>query len=261
MKFGFAAAADATWRASDIQGFDERDLGLAAASDGQIRARELRANGAGTIHRWPVAETAVFLFLYVIEGEIAFTMTDQTIVTVMRHEVVHLPFLSNVAQAAYSADFLAAELAAPGDRSTSELVPLLQMPRKTRTGDWEAAVTRNRPELFIPGNGPRAFFTYRDLGTAALTDRRIQIHDGDGAKQPMAGGTGWHDHTMSQFFMLLDGEATISVDGQGEFHMVVGDAMMLGAGMRHNVSSYSEGYNVFEVCFPADYETTARPAP
>ena len=261
MKFGFSAGADAVWTASRHEGLEERDLAVAGASGGQLRAAELRATGEGGFERWAGAERANFIFFYVIEGEIAFTMSDGATLTLRRREVVHLPVLREVRAVRYSAGLTAAEVVAPGDGLIGEQATLLRMEPRPLAGDWESAVVRNRPELFIPGDGPRSFFTYRDLGTARETDRRIQIHDGDGAKRPMAGGTGWHDHSMSQFFLVLEGEATINVEGHGEHRMVPGDAMVIGARMKHNVSSYSEGYNVFEVCMPADYDTIARPAP
>ena len=262
MEFGFSSGSDAVWTASRHRGLDERDLAVATASGGQLRAVTLRAGAPGELEGWAGASDANFIFFYVIEGDITFTMSDGATVTLRRREVVHLPFLREVVSARYSADFLASEVVAPGNAGAGrDVTPLLDMRPKPIGGNWEDAVVRNRPELFVPGDGPRAFFTYRDLGTARETDRRIQIHDGDGAKRPMKGGTGWHDHSMSQFFLVLEGEATIKVDGHGEHHMVPGDAMMIGARMKHNVSSYSEGYNVFEVCMPADYDTIDRPAP
>lgn len=261
MKFAIALADDAVWGRSDHGMLESRDLLLDAATSGQMRGLGLRARDAGGLHAWPEVNSATFLFLYVIEGEISFEMDDGASIRLTRREAVHLPFLRHVVEARYSADFRAAEVRAPGSLTPEALVPLLQLEPSDGSGDWESMVVRNRPELFIPGDGPRAFFTYRDLGTANLTDRRVHIHDGDGAKKPMAGGTGWHSHSMSQLFYVLEGAATVSVEGHGTHHMVPGDAMMIGKRMSHNVSSYSEGYNVFEICLPADYDTIAQQAP
>ena len=73
----------------------------------------------------------------------------------------------------------------------------------------------------------------------------------------MPGGTGWHNHTMSQLFVVLSGWANIAVGGRGERVMRAGDAMCLRAGMRHDVPAYSADYTVLEMCIPADYETAA----
>jgi mannose-6-phosphate isomerase-like protein (cupin superfamily) len=261
MKFAIATTADAAWEPSDHGGLEARDLLLETATSGQMKAVDLRARYAAGFGAWPETRLATFIFFYVIEGAISFEMDDGAIIVLSRREAVHLPFLRHVVRVRYSGDLRAAEVRAPGSVDRQALVPLLQIGATDESADWESMIVRNRPELFIPGNGPRAFFTYRDLGTARITERRIHIHDGDGAKKPMAGGTGWHNHSMSQLFYVLDGEATVSVEGHGTHHMVAGDTMMIGKRMSHNVSSYSEGYNVFEICLPADYDTVAQSAP
>lgn len=261
MKFAIAVAADAIWTDGRHGALASRDLLLETASSGQMAAIELRAHDGGSFEGWPDVDVATFIFFYVIEGEVSFEMDDGHRVTMGRREAVHLPFLRHVVRTHYSDDFRAAEVRSPGSASPSDLVPLLQVPEAGENGNWEEQIVRNRAELFIRGDGPRAFFTYRDLGTAGVTERRIHIHDGDGAKQPMAGGTGWHNHSMSQLFFVLEGAATLSVEGHGTHHMVPGDVMIIGKRMSHNVSSYSEGYNVFEVCLPADYDTLDQPAP
>jgi quercetin dioxygenase-like cupin family protein len=261
MKFAIATTAGAEWRPSDHGSLEKRDLLLETATSGQMRAIDLRARDVGGFGGWPETRSATFIFFYVIEGGVRFDMDDGTIIELGRREAVHLPFLRHVVGVRHSGDLRAAEVRAPGSVHQQALVPLLQIWSSEESADWESMVVRNRPELFIPGNGPRAFFTYRDLGTARITERRIHIHDGDGAKKPMAGGTGWHNHSMSQLFYVLDGEATVSVEGYGTHHMVAGDTMMIGKRMSHNVSTYSEGYNVFEICLPADYDTVDQPAP
>ncbi len=261
MAFAVAVAAEATWIASPFGDLEQRDLLLQAASAGQMAAVGLRARRAGTLDGWPDVDRATFIFFYVVEGRIEFEMTDDARVVLGRREAVHLPFLRHVRRASYSGDLRAVEVRAPASVPPERLVALLHMPPRDARGDWEGMIARNRPERFIRGDGPRAFFTYRDLGTAAITERRIHIHDGDGAKQPMVGGTGWHNHSMSQLFYVLDGEADVAVEGYGTHHLVSGDTMMIGSRMNHNVSAYSEGYNVFEVCLPADYDTVVQPAP
>jgi quercetin dioxygenase-like cupin family protein len=173
--------------------------------------------------------------------------------------------LAATGQVNYSADFAAVEIAAPADQTVDDIVPLLQIKSEPLVGSWEEAVCRNRKEAFKRGDGPRNFFTYRDVGATALTDGRIKIHDGEetglGTVEVPAGGTGWHNHTMSQFFMVLNGEEVIEVEGYGKIRMVAGDAMTLGAGMRHNVSALTADFSAFEMCLPAEYETTPQSAP
>jgi mannose-6-phosphate isomerase-like protein (cupin superfamily) len=260
MQFSFTAKASATWGPSrEWEGFSERDLLLGQASAGQLTALELKAADAGSADHWPQVSDAAFMLLYVLEGEIQFSMTDGNVVTLNPREAVHLPFLLGVRSVKWKGGLHVVQIGAK-DRG-SDLVPLLQMRSEVHHGDWEDAIVRNKPELFIRGDGPRSFFTYRDLGSAKTTQRRIQTHDGDGAAADIEGGTGWHNHSMSQFFYILGGSADIDVENQGSFHMVPGDAMTLGRQMRHNVLNIKRGYNVIEVCLPADYTTVPQDPP
>lgn len=259
MKFSYASVAEAVWTNSPHAGLEERDLKLAEASHGQMQAVELRARSAGALDGWIRARDANFIFLYPLRGEISFTMSDGAIVTLRKRDVVHLPFLAAAVAARYSSDFAAVEISAPGVAGLRSVEPLLQIPAKPLPGNWEAAIARSTKEAYKRGNGPRDFFTYRDLGTAAVTERRIAIHDGEeeGPIRVPEGGTGAHHHTMSQLFMVLNGEVTIDVDGHGVFQMITGDTMTLGAGTRHDVTAFTANYSAFEMCLPADYDTIA----
>jgi quercetin dioxygenase-like cupin family protein len=261
IEFSYARGADALWQTSRRSGFQERDLKLKRASRGQMEAIELRAEGAGVLSSWPGVDEAVFMLLYVMAGNISFEMRDGETITLNPRDVVHIPFLLGTGKATYSDGLHLVEISARKPADGSELVPLLRMEPKAHDGPWEDAIVRNRKELFLRGDGPRAFFTYRDLGSARITDRRIHVHDGDGTEQELVEGTGWHNHSMSQFFFILGGAATIDVEHQGSFRVEPGDAMTLGKGMRHDVTNIAVGYNVIEVCLPADYSTTARTAP
>lgn len=260
MEFSYAPGEHASWQPSrDFAGFEERDLLLGKASNGQLTALELKARAASGSNGWPQVKEAAFLLLYVMRGQIHFSMSDGASVTLHAREAVHLPFLLGVSSVQWSADLHVVQICAL-DRGQA-LVPLLQMRAEVHRGDWEEVIVRNRPELFIRGDGPRAFFTYRDLGSAKATGRRIQTHDGDGAAADMAEGTGWHNHSMSQFFFILGGSADIDVERRGRFHLVPGDAMTLGREMRHNVVNIKRGYNVIEMCLPADYTTVPQAQP
>src|SRR5690606_8170998 len=106
-------------------------------------------------------------------------------------------------------------------------------------------------ENYELGNGPRKFFYYRDLGTKEQTDGRIHLHLVQ-ATEPGA-GTGWHYHSMAQWFMILRGTSTIAVEDHTYQPLVRGDAMCVGRGpdMRHNVAPFSRDYVVLEMCVPA----------
>jgi hypothetical protein len=71
-------------------------------------------------------------------------------------------------------------------------------------------VTREAPDSYEMGNGPRKFFLYRDLETRGETENRIHIHLVR-ATEP-GEGTGWHYHTMAQWFMVVGGTSNIGVE-------------------------------------------------
>jgi quercetin dioxygenase-like cupin family protein len=263
MRFSYACLAEAAWEASAHRLLRERDLKLAQASHGQMHGVELRADAAGDLDGWARAGSANFIFLYPLRGEISFTMSDGAVVTLRKRDVVHLPFLARAVSARYSSDFAAVEIWAPGEAGLNHIEPLLQIPAARMNGDWESAVARSTKQAYKRGDGPRDFFTYRDLGTTAVTGGRIKINDGEeeGPVRVPPGGTGWHHHTMSQLFMVLNGAVTIAVEGQGVFEMVTGDTMTLGAGTRHDVTRFTANYSAFEMCLPADYDTIAATAP
>jgi quercetin dioxygenase-like cupin family protein len=192
-------------------------------------------------------------------------MPDGEVLTLKKRDVVLLPVLKAAKEIRYSGDFDAVEIAAPGHGLVDDVAPLLKIPATAHTGSWEEGVCRNRKEAFLRGDGPRNFFTYRELGAVAVTSGRIKICDGDesglGPVEIPEGGTGWHTHSMSQFFMILNGGEEIEVEGRGKIRMVTGDAMMLGEGTRHNVTSFTPDFSAFEMCLPGEYDTLPAKAP
>lgn len=261
LDFTFTAATDAVWESEQFERFLLRDLKLDEASHGQMKAIELKAEHEGRLDAWPNIASSAFLMFYVMAGQVTFEMQNDEMVTLCHRDVAHLPFLLGTGKVEYTADFHAVLIAAPLASREHEPVPLLHIQPVVHEGPWESVIVRNRPELYIRGDGPRSYFTYRDLGSAGITDRRIHVHDGDGVKTQLTKGTGWHNHSMSQFFFVLGGAATILVENEGEFRVVPGDAMTLGRGMKHDVVDIAIGYNVIEVCLPADYSTVAQDAP
>jgi quercetin dioxygenase-like cupin family protein len=244
--FAFAPVA-AGWRDGPGTRFSSRDLGLAEASGGWMSARHCRGLEA------PIGapSPADFRFLYVLAGAVTVGAGTGGSHTLSKGGVALFgpdaaPHLSGA-----SGDLEWIEIAAAksgfGPSSDDEATP-------------PALYLDETPESFVAGAGPRRYFAYRDLATAPFTGRRIHVHVVK-ALEPMPGGTGWHNHTMSQLFVVLTGWAKIAVEGRGERVMRRGDAMCLRAGMRHDVPAYSADYTVLEMCVPADYDTTATAAP
>lgn len=254
--------ADASWRGGVAPNFHCRDLGLAEASAGLMGAQHRRADGKRhpCSGEWQCHDLD-FQFFYVLKGSV--TIENEL---GGRHALgagavgLHGPFL-RYAETEMSDDFEVIEITAPakGAAILGRNSPL--PPHHAAAGAARRAqYLHETPKSYVVGAGPRRYFAYRDLGTADFTRRRIHVHVVK-ALDPMPGGTGWHNHTMSQLFVPLEGWAHLVVDGHGERIMNAGDAMCLRAGMRHDVPAYSANYKVLEMCIPADYDTAATEAP
>ncbi|MDO8944052.1 MAG: hypothetical protein Q7U75_12765, partial [Desulfobacterales bacterium] len=69
-KYALAMSGDAQWQPAGA-GIEQRDLGLGRASEGAMRARQLRAAGGDAIlTQAPDAEGAHFHLFYVIKGRV-----------------------------------------------------------------------------------------------------------------------------------------------------------------------------------------------
>jgi len=252
MTFALARTEGATWSADALTGLKQRDLGIGAASDGQVVGRALKADGAGQATGWSAASEGALGLLYVTSGEIAFTGTDGTTVRLGPDDCAFQGVTSDALAVEWSADFEGFETTTTGRPPHPTLdFSSVRLPEGVR---------RYGPEVFKADGGPRTFFVYRDLGTTAATGGRVHIHVVRAIGQ-MEGGTGWHVHSMSQMFLVVAGWVDIAVDGQPPVRMFPGDAMCLANGMRHDVAGFSPDYVVFELCLPADYSTVPTVAP
>jgi quercetin dioxygenase-like cupin family protein len=249
LKIGYAFAGAAEGWRQDGPNVARRDLGLAAASGGLMHAEHRRGLGAEAAAA-PQRHDLDFQFLYVLKGAVTIESDAGGRHTLRAGSAALHSRLPRYAESGHSADFEVIEITAPAPGN-----------EKSRAGATpRARYLHLTPKSFVVGAGPRRYFAYRDLETADFTERRIHLHVVK-AMEPMPGGTGWHNHTMSQLFVVLQGWAVLRVEGQGERKMHAGDAMCLTAGMRHDVPAYSADYQVLEMCVPADYDTTATPAP
>jgi mannose-6-phosphate isomerase-like protein (cupin superfamily) len=78
------------------------------------------------------------------------------------------------------------------------------------------------------------------------------------------GGTGWHNHTMRQWFYVMGGEAELEMEVNEKVDKMPlrsGDAMTVSKGQRHDVPTYTDDYFVLEMCIPKEYDTTAHEGP
>lgn len=248
--YGWCPADSGEWVSSG-DGFLARDLGLAEASNGLLSARQVRADngsdGAETA-AWRTS-TADYRFWFVLAGSAQVELGSET-VALRPWSAVCLRPGSAYRFTSLGPDFLLLEIQST---AAARLSP-------GGSGTWDGYESHDAEEAYTSGDGPRAYFAYRDLGTRTFTDRRIHTHIVR-ASEPVSGGTGWHNHTMSQWVYVLRGVGAVSVAGHGEIPLAPGDCMCLGVGTKHDVSEFSDDYTVLEMCVPAEYETASFDGP
>jgi quercetin dioxygenase-like cupin family protein len=236
-----------------------RNLRMSEATGGKMGVQHIRSKQA-VESDWHCHDCD-FQFVYVLAGRIEVENEHGERVALAAGDTLYHPaFLFH--RESISSDYECVEITAPANIGTitgrDAVLP-------ERAGELDparrAVYTYERPESYEKGSGPRRYFLYRDLGTAQPTDGRIHLHVVC-ATEPGA-GTGWHYHTMAQWFMILRGHSWIRVEHRPKQRLTVGDTMCLGRGasMRHNVAPFSGDYKVLELCVPATYETTAVPPP
>jgi quercetin dioxygenase-like cupin family protein len=237
-----------------------RDLGLAEATNGLFTAKHIRVadGGGGTATDWHCHDLD-FQFFYVLKGSIKIETQHGEVHTFGPGGAGCVPALYWHRESEFSPDYEVIEITSPGDVETitgreSEL------PREVDP-ELRPVYTHDTPDQYSLGAGPRKFFEYRDFGTRGLTDDRIHVHIVR-ATEPGA-GTGWHYHTMAQWFMILRGSSYIRVEDGPLVKLDELDAMCIGDGpdMRHNVAPFTGDYVVLEMCVPAIYETIAVDPP
>lgn len=260
LQFGHVPADQGVWRRTGRSSLEFRDLGLHGASQGLLDAQHIRAVAAGNRRGWH-AEDQEFHYVHVMEGSL--TLKDdkgETIILKRGDTVVQPPFRLDPNVFEYSADFEALEFTSRGSFVHIENFMKKSGLEPQPLASDKVIVNRDVAASYIVGDGPRSFFSYRDIGATESTGRRMHIHVVGIADQP-PGGTGWHNHTMDQFFLPFTGALDIWVEGLGQVTMRRGDAMYIPAGLRHDVTSFTRDYTVVEVCIPTDYDTTGQEAP
>jgi quercetin dioxygenase-like cupin family protein len=249
-----------TWESEAVDGFDHRDLGVGEASSGALGVHHVRPGAGGAAEDWRVHDVD-FDFLYVLEGSVRLEEETGTAETLERGTTVTIPPRSRHRLLQFSPDFQAIHITSPAQYVTAADGDVLPPRAPAPEAAQRPVISRDVPENYAKGAGPREFFLYRDLGTRGPTEERIHIHVVR-ATDPGA-GTGWHYHTMAQWFLIVGGTSNIGVEDMPLQPLQVGDAMCVGFGpqMRHNVAPFSGDYAVLEMCVPAQYETIATEAP
>jgi quercetin dioxygenase-like cupin family protein len=244
--FGYSPLAPAIWRKDEHSGLEFRDLSLSFASEAALSARHLRAAGIATSSFKLGDVTSPFIFAFVLAGHVRLETPNEDSIDLTTFDCVTRYGSGVRTQWNLSSDAELIEVAASPSASTMLGLDVL------RPGSW--VISKESKEAYTVGDGPRSYFTYRDLGVAKVTGRRMHIHIVRVAK-PMQTGTGWHFHSMGQLFYVLRGWANLEVERLPSVRMDAGDAMCVAPGMRHDVTQFSADYAVVEICIPADYTT------
>jgi quercetin dioxygenase-like cupin family protein len=247
-----------TWEPGAVSWLEYRNLELDQASGGKLGCQHVRRAGepAGDDEAWQ-ANDLDFQLLYVLRGS-ATLATEDGETRLDAESAAVIPALVRHALTDLSDDFEAVEIAAPADYDVAwgRTAPL---PERAATLDpaRKVVVTHDDADQYVTGAGPRSFFEYRNLGARGPSDGRVHVHVVHALGQPHEAGTGWHYHTMAQWFMVLGGAADIRVEDQPRKHLDPIDCMCIGSGenMRHVVDRVSADYKVLEMCIPSEYET------
>jgi quercetin dioxygenase-like cupin family protein len=263
IQIGYVAVAHdgGTWTPGLRPYLQYRNLGVEGVSEEKVGVQHIRFTGDEAVQSdWHVHDLD-FQFVYVLSGSIEIENRHGETVTLGPHDTGYTPGLFWHREK-ISPGYSCIEITGP---ARGETITGLDSPLPERAAtldpDVRANYTFESPDAYVKGNGPRKFFLYRDLGTREPSENRLHIHVVK-ATEPGA-GTGWHYHTMAQWFWILGGTAGIRVEDKPHWQLVEGDSMCIGFGehMRHNVAPFSGDYAVLEMCVPAVYDTIAVPPP
>jgi quercetin dioxygenase-like cupin family protein len=255
-----APADSGEWETGLRPHLQYRDIGIEEATGGLFSGKHIRVaeGGAGTATDWHCHDLDL-QFFYILKGSIKIETEHGEVHTLGPGATGCVPGLYWHRESEFTADYELIEITTPGNGKTitGRDSPL---PREVDP-NARPVYTHDGPDQYTLGAGPRKFFQYRDLGVREMTDGRIHIHIVK-ATEPGA-GTGWHYHTMAQWFMVLTGNSFIRVEDGPLIPINPLDAMCIGSGpeMRHNVAPFSGDYSVLEMCIPAEYDTIAVPVP
>ena len=259
--FAFVRRDADGWQEGPRPGLRSIELDLTAASEGNFSAHRVQ-----TVPDSMPADTDWFChdgdfdFIYVVSGSIAIETEDGEHYTLGPGASAIHPARTWRREYDASPDLEYLRVTVPAELPT--IVGRLSAlpPREgTRSPQQDPVYTFDLPENYVVAAGPRRFFEYRDLETAAFTDGRIHIHVVHAVESGTS--TGWHYHSMAQWFLILEGNADIEVEDKPTFQMGPLDSMCIGRGMRHDVARFSGDYKLIEMCVPADYETVGVEPP
>lgn len=253
---GFAVdyLSNTQWHAKGLRDFLRyRDLGATEATGGRVRAEHIQALKPVTEGTGWHCHDLDFQFVYILKGEVAVVVPGKPEEIWRAGDCAHLPPFMMHDETAFSEDFEVIEITMPAAVETLTEAPADRRGRPE--GDF--VLSRLGPDSFKRGDGPRAFLEYRELGVTEATGRRVQaqIVRTNGSCDS---STGWHYHTLDfQFVYVLNGWTRTELEGIGEFELRAGDSILVPPRLRHDVTGFSEDFEVLEINVPADFDTVS----
>jgi quercetin dioxygenase-like cupin family protein len=250
--FSINHLATTEWHEKGLRSFLRyRELGVTAATGGRVRAEHIQAKAPVTDGTGWHCHELDFQLAYVLNGYVAFTTEDHGDILLQTGGCAHLPPFTMHDETEFSGDFEVLEITMPADVRT-----LTARPAEITGVPSSRFVTNHLgSESFQRSEGPRAFLEYRDLGVVDATDRRIQVQVVR-TNGPCEESTGWHYHDLEfQFVYVLNGWVRTVLEGYGEFLMEPGDAMTVPPRLKHDVTGFSDEFEVLEINVPADFDT------
>jgi quercetin dioxygenase-like cupin family protein len=247
MKLDFGLTLGTDDFVSDAEGkFEERTLGLGAASGGLMRARLVRARGKAERGAKQVASG--HQVMYVLRGGVLVNGTGEPTRRLEGGAAAYFPpgfaYTLNEQSFDFEALLLTADDVSKAAASTGR----------------GAVYDPETSEAYKVGGPGREYLSFRHLRLADKTDRQFEVTLIKGVKSP-EGGTGWHRHSNFEWVFVLAGAAEMAMEGYRNFTIRAGDSLAIPPGVVHAVPEFSHDYALVSVNLPADFTTEAAEAP
>jgi quercetin dioxygenase-like cupin family protein len=105
------------------------------------------------------------------------------------------------------------------------------------------------------GRGLRAFFEYRELGIAGVTQGKFGAHV-IRAVPGRHSEAEWHTHDLDfQMVYVTEGWVVFEYEGQGEVILRKGSCVLQPPSIRHREVTHSDDLELIEIISPAEFET------
>ncbi|MDE0992200.1 MAG: cupin [Rhodospirillales bacterium] len=118
----------------------------------------------------------------------------------------------------------------------------------------KASVQHSDPALFRT-RGLRDYFTYRDLGTAEVSNGGIVAQINKVSRALTEEGELHHHVVTNQWNLVLKGSPVMRFEGTGIVQLDEGCAFHMPPNIKHTRVSCTDDFETLEICTPADFGT------